>query len=106
MYIWDVLENRTRKMSTKEFFDFNGGSWRSYYRDLVRGSFLNEVYFKFEEIEKSIAVLEEDGEILKLKMETGSMFAGEGSSAESGKSRMRKSVESWTCTSAAKHFEF
>lgn len=67
MYIWDVLENRTRKMSAKEFFDFNGGSWRSYYRDLVRGSFLNEVYFQFEEIEKSIAVLEEDGEILKLK---------------------------------------
>lgn len=55
------------KVSAREFFkDAEYGNWRGYYESLVEGSNDN-VEFEFDEIDRSLFVLDDGGDIIRLK---------------------------------------
>ena len=57
-------EDMVYKISEEEFFD--GGSFREYYEEMVYGS-LDEIWFKFEDIDKGLFVILDGGDIIRLK---------------------------------------
>ena len=71
--------NVTYKKTVKETFEYNGRSWRNYYKDLVRGSFLNEIDFEYEDIDRTCFVLYDGGEGIRLKNGTWIVICWRGS---------------------------
>lgn len=57
-------EDMVYKVSEKEFFD--GGSFREYYENMVDGS-LDEIWFKFEDVDKKLFVFLDGGDVIRLK---------------------------------------
>ena len=57
-------EDMVCEVSEKEFFD--GGSFREYYENMVDGS-LDEIWFKFEDVDKKLFVCLDGGDVIRLK---------------------------------------
>lgn len=57
-------KDRVYKISEKEFFD--GGNYREYYENMVMGS-LDEIWFKFEDVDKNLFVILDGGDVIRLK---------------------------------------
>lgn len=67
MKVYNESIEEVYKDNTKNVFEFNGGNWRRYFNDLVKGDFCDDIDFKFEDIDSSVIVLNDDGEVLRMK---------------------------------------
>ena len=56
-------ENRVCEISEEEFF--GGGNYREYYENMVEGS-LDEIWFKFEDVDNKLFVILDGGDIIRL----------------------------------------
>lgn len=59
-------EEKDKIMNISEEEAFNGGSFGEYYEEMVDGS-LDEIWFKFEDVDRSLFVYLDGGDIIRLK---------------------------------------
>ena len=57
-------EDMLQEGTMEELFGYN---WEEYYEHLEEGDFLNEIWFRLQDIDTEIFIMNEDGETLFLK---------------------------------------
>lgn len=66
MKVIDLCANEVVRMKMEDVFGYEGNCWKGFYRDLLVGS-LDEINFKYEDIDRSVFVLGDGGDLLRLK---------------------------------------
>lgn len=67
MKVIDEFNDEVYVGNVKEVFEFNGGNWKRYFNDVKKGSFVDKIDFEYEDIDRSIISIVDDGEEIHLK---------------------------------------
>lgn len=61
----DTVGGEITRMSPRDVFGYEGGTWKEYYNSLNRCS-LDRIDFNYEDINKQVFVIEDGGEMINL----------------------------------------
>lgn len=67
MKVIEYYGDNVYKDNAKNVFEYDGGSWRGFYNELEKTvMYLSDLDFKFEDLDRSMIVVMDDGYIMRL----------------------------------------